>query len=416
MGSKLNAAGVAAMVAILGAAAPAAAATIILNNIGGVDPGTQAFQGFTTAANFWASEITNPITIELDVGFGHLGPHVLGQTSATGFHVATQSVEGQLIANATSSVDLAAITHMPTLTPSAEPDLAGLGGLSVVTPGYTDAIAGTGIDNSLRVLDNNGSFNNVALTINAANARALGFGLPAGTIDGSIAFSSDFNFDFNPTDGIAPDAIDFVGVATHEIGHALGFSSGVDTYDVLGLPKGPLAGQACLSDGTLCQNYPAQDDAFGTPLDLFRYAKDPLGTGTGDPALTWVPGVESYFSLDGGATPLGGFSTGAFNGDTWQASHWKRTPGETALGIMDPAVSFGQEDVFSNLDFEAFDAIGYNFNFDPGLDPHSLSTADISRMFRIAPLPEPQAWALMILGFGAVGVALRRERRRPARA
>jgi len=418
MPSKYSAAGAVAVAAILGVAAPARAATIILHNIGGVDVGSQAYQGFTTAANFWASEIANPITIELNVGFGHLGPDVLGQTRSSVGQVATQTVEQQLILGASTSVDLAAITHMPTLTPSTDPVLAGLGGLAVVTPGYTDPVAGAGVDTSKLAFDNNGSFNNVALTINTANAKALGFGVAPGTIDGQVAFSSDFNFDFNPTDGVAANAIDFVGVATHEIGHALGFTSGVDTYDILGLPNGPLVGRTgCLDATSLCQNYPAQDDAFGTPLDLFRYAKDPLGTGSGDPQLTWAPGVESYFSLDGGATSLGGFSTGAFNGDGWQASHWKRQPpGQTALGIMDPAVSFGQLDRFTNLDFEAFDAIGYNFGFDPGVDPLSLSTADISRMFRTQPLPEPQAWALMILGFGAAGVALRRDRRRPARA
>ena len=144
MPSKFSAAGVAAVAAILGVAAPARAATIILHNIGGVDVGSQAYQGFTTAANFWASEIANPITIELNVGFGHLGPDVLGQTRSSVGQVATQTVEQQLILGASSSVDLAAITHMPTLTPSTDPVLAGLGGLAVVTPGYTDPVAGAG--------------------------------------------------------------------------------------------------------------------------------------------------------------------------------------------------------------------------------------------------------------------------------
>jgi hypothetical protein len=386
------------------AATPSAAATIILNNIGGVDVGTQAYQGFTTAANFWASEIKNNITIVLDVGFGHLGPNILGSTGSTFTTELTQDVESHIVAGGTSSLDAIAAGHLPALTPS---QFAGVGGLSMVTPGYTDPVAKTGIDNSKQVFDHDGSVNNVLTGLTTANAKALGFAVDPGQTDGSISFSSDFNFDFNPTNGISADAIDFVGVATHEIGHALGFTSGVDDYDVLGLPNGPLVGQPCLDDGTLCQNYPANDDWFGETLDLFRYGD----TAVGGNALTWVPGVESCFSIDAGATCQGGFSTGEFNGDTWQASHWKRQPtGGTALGIMDPAVSFGQLDRFTDLDFQAFDAIGYNFGFDTLKDPQSLSTADISRMFRVAPLPEPTTWALLVMGVGLAGVSLRRRR------
>ena len=69
------------------AASPPAAATIILNNLGGVEPGTGAYAGFTAAANFWAHEIANPITIRLDVGFGHLGPNILGSTGSRATYV-----------------------------------------------------------------------------------------------------------------------------------------------------------------------------------------------------------------------------------------------------------------------------------------------------------------------------------------
>jgi hypothetical protein len=384
----------AAVLATAGAAAPAGAATIVLHNQGGVEVGTQAYKGFKTAANFWAAEIANPITINLDVAFGHLGPNILGSTGSNSFYVPTALIEQQLALTGTSALDATAVAHLPTLSAN--------GGIAMVTPGYhsIDPITGDGlgVDTTKSVFDHNNTFNNVALTANSADLKALGFSGFGNAPDGSVTFSSDFNFDFNPTDGISANAIDFVGVAIHEIGHALGFDSGVDIYDLLGSPKGPFASgnpQVC---GGPCEAYDSENDAFGTPLDLFRYNKG---------LLDWRPGVNAEFSVDGGATSMGcNFSSGEFNGDTWQASHWQRRggPGGTFCGIMDPAVSFGQQDAVSALDFKALDAIGYNFTFGDNV-PLRLTTAEIGREFGV---PEPAAWTLMILGFGLTGASLRR--------
>lgn len=51
-------------------------------------------------------------------------------------------------------------------------------------------------------------------------------------MDGSITFNSKRTFDFDPSNGITAGQFDFVGTATHEIGHVLGFISGVDILDL----------------------------------------------------------------------------------------------------------------------------------------------------------------------------------------
>jgi hypothetical protein len=205
-------------------------------------------------------------------------------------------------------------------------------------------------------LDNNNNDNNQTIRLSSANAKALGL-LDSNDpiIDALISFSSDFKFDFDPNNGIESGAFDFIGIAAHEIGHALGFLSGVDVLDYYGDP------QALDADGNPLI-FDDNEFTFVSPLDLFRYSSESRSFGKG--VIDWTADDrDKYFSLDGGDTMLGvmrpekGFSTGSFFGDGYQASHWKDNLGR---GVMDPTADYGELLQITELDKRAFDAIGWN--------------------------------------------------------
>ncbi len=386
----------ASLLAIAVAAQPAQAMVIRLTNTGGVTAGSQAETGFKAAAAFWEAALTNNVTVDLNVGYSALGAGIIGSTGSRQLSTTATSIQTQLLANKASALDTLATSHMPTLTN---------GALKVITSGYKKAATKAGVNTASKVYDTDTSVNNKNIVATSANLKALGYAVAAGA-DASITFSSAFAFDFNPDDGVTAGKMDFIGVAIHEIGHALGFISGVDTYDYYGGPSGP--GR---SSNINLNNY-----ATGSVLDMFRYSSDPgnLVVGTA-PVLDWSVKTPSYFSVDGGATAYGGayFSTGAYNGDGRQASHWKdAASGATQLGLMDPTISYGQRGTITALDLAAFDAIGWNtsVNVVSNAGYTYLSTTNAVYRAAIANVPEPASWAMMIAGFGMVGGALRRRR------
>lgn len=381
-------------VAVLGllAATPAPAATIVLNDLGGVGAGSDAYRGFSIAAEFWSRRLTNDVVINLDVGFKQLDPGVLGQAGSNSAVAPIELIKGQLASGGNSKIDAIAGANLPALKPGEY----GWGALDVTTSG-PKLPTGEGVDTGVRVLDIDGSANNSFLDANSANLKALGFGGFGSTADGTIQFSNQYIFDFNAGDGISANSIDFLSVAIHEIGHVLGFTSGVDIYDVLGAPDGPLADDPDL--GLLNLN----DYAVGSVMDLFRYSSDPSGAG-----LDWSVGADAFFSIDGkSAYQNGYFWTGAYNGDGWQASHWKdNIPGFPQLGMMDPTVAYGQMGRVTSLDLAVFDAIGWNIDYDVFNSTRSFTTRDIY----LAAVPEPSTWALLIGGFFMTGAMVRRRR------
>lgn len=110
-----------------------------------------------------------------------------------------------------------------------------------------------------------------------------------------------------------------------------------------------------------------------SPLDLFRY--DAAGNRTFTTA-----GDDAYFSIDG-TTRLARFNqdSGGDYGDYWSAN------GGNPYQIQD---AFSTPGVYANMGVEtvALDVVGYT----------------------LAPVPEPETYAMMLAGLGLVGFAVRR--------
>lgn len=413
--------------ALVGAAVPASAANIVLfDSLGGFAnngaQGQAALFAFQKAANYWNTVLTNDVTIRIEINFAALAPNVLGSTSSSSDITTVGQVYDRLAATGNSALDAIAVANLRPLDQ---------GFLGFRANQAANLMTGTGSNPNATEFDNDFTANNFFLDVNSAVVKALGAtpelgddgafrcGVAVGNADACITFSSQFAFDFDPTDGITAGQFDFTAVAIHELGHALGFVSGTDVYDIV-------AGIPALSGFNL-DNF-----AIGSTLDLFRYGN---GFDANGRQLQWAANRDAFFSIDS-LTPfnfdhqaeaeLANFSTGRFVGDGEQASHWKDNAAFLApdmmclistrqIGIMDPTAAPCDLGVVTSNDLAAFDALGWNINLDILANRgYTFDTAQVFALDGLANLggiPEPQTWAMMIAGFGIVGAAARRRRK-----
>ena len=283
-------------------------------------------QGFNDAAARWSAILTDSVTVNMDIAFATLGPGILGGASSDRATFAYSATRTALTNDAMSSDDSNTVAN-----------LQGGGAFSILINRTTDNPFGSG--SATPYLDNDGDANNTIIRMTRANAKALGLISAAdASRDADITFSDQFTWDFDPSDGITPGAFDFVGVATHEIGHALGFTSGVDVLD------------------TNAGSFPDSAFTWVSTLDLFRFSTVSFAQGAG--VIDWTANTtDKFFSLDGGATKNVSFSTGKNFGDGQQASHFKDNLG---LGILDPTAAPGELLAISGNDQRLFDVIGWD--------------------------------------------------------
>ncbi len=296
-----------------------------------------ALAAFNRAAALWEQWIADPITVTIQAEITNLNdPSIIGIADAVLLTNSYDTIRNAMVADAAAETDDAIVASLPTAA-------------------QFDAMLPMGFNLS----------GNLGAT--KANLKALGFtGLDArfGSTDGTITFNSQYSFDFDNSDGVK--GTDFETIAAHEIGHALGFFSEVDSIDNQ------------IEDGET-------DTVSPSTLDLFRFEDDQTGQDPDHEAdfttfsRTLVPGDNAIIDTVLDPTSEHRMSTGFHNGDGRQASHWKDNEITLNLiGIMDPTLGPGQIFPITDADRRALDLIGYDI------------------------IPEPASMTILLLGLASL--------------
>jgi hypothetical protein len=292
---------------------------------------------FLNAAAHWESLISTPITIVVDVDFG---PTWFGETYDT-------DVLGQ-----TDSQTVGDDSIYPDLRSS----LIGVGANDDRATLYNDLPQST-------VPTDIGSTTYVLAP--SAVWRALGFlnavADPTGEQSDlgdppAVGFNSAFDYDFDPSDGVGSNQIDFDSVATHELGHVLGFDSNT------GYKELDRSFPVAVTIWDLFRFRP------GTTLSTFATAQRVLSSG----------GTQDFFAGSQDVALSTGRPDGS-GGDGEQSSHWKDDyfTGRY-VGIMDPTLADGERDEITDNDLAALRSFGYTITSSSTVSPDAPAITNVS--------------------------------------
>ena len=184
-------------------------------------------------------------------------------------------------------------------------------------------------------------------------ARAIGLILPADADPNNpanqsqadspaIGFNSAIKYDFDSSDGIDADKIDFEALATRELGRILGF----------------------ISNAGYVELEPTRS-TYLTAWDFFRFRPGQNRSAINTAQRPLLSGGEHVFFAGGEELPLSTARPDGVGGDGNPAGHWK----DDALtgryiGIMDPTLAFGERGGITSADIEALQGMSYEVAID----------------------------------------------------
>src|SRR5262245_49039389 len=166
---------------------------VVFVTSGSLPPGASA--ALAAAEAYIESFYSDPMTITINCSFQPLGPGILGSTGSSYGWVNYGPMRTQLVNDRDASDTIQ--SFLPTT--------------STCPVRYT---TGSTVTNETRVFTTFANWKAVDGTVSGADAN--------------MTFSTNFAFDYDPTNGITAGSYSFRDIIIHETGHAMGFTSGVD--------------------------------------------------------------------------------------------------------------------------------------------------------------------------------------------